>query len=82
MSPGQEAYDAEIAAIAYGLFPLVQRGREGQSLALFADSQAAMRRIMDDASGPGQEIAVEVVGLARRLEAQGNTIKVRWAPAH
>ena len=79
--PGQEAYDAELAAIAYSLLLLlVQRGGEGQNFTLFTDSQAAMRT-----TPPGRDrryIAMEAIRLARRLEAQGNTIAVRCAPAH
>lgn len=82
MSPSQEAYDAELTAVAYSLLLLVQRGEEGQDFTLFTDSQAAMRRIADDAPGPGQEIAVEITKLAQRPTAQSNTITVRWAPVH
>lgn len=81
MSPGDEAHAAELAAIAHGLLLPVQRGGEGQDYTLFTDSLAAIRRIMDDTPGPGQEI-VEAIRLARRLEAQGNRITVRWVPAH
>lgn len=52
-SPGHEAYDAELTAIANGPLLLVQRGGEGQNFTLFTDSQAAMRRIADDAPRPG-----------------------------
>ena len=65
-----------------GLFLLEQRGNEGQDYTLFSDSPAAMRRIADDAPGPGQEIAVGAIRRTRRLEAQGNTITIRWAPLH
>lgn len=82
MSPGQEAYDAELTAIAYGLLLLVRREERRQGFSLFTDSQAAMKRIANDALGPGQEIAVEVIRLGQLLEAQGNTISVRWTPAH
>ena len=54
----------------------------GQDFALFTDSQAAMGRMAGDAPGPGQEIAVGAISLAQRLRAQGNTITLRWAPAH
>lgn len=66
MSLSQEAYDAELTATAYGLLLLVQRQGEGPDFTLFTDSQAAMK-IADDALGPGQEIAMEVIRLSRRL---------------
>ena len=77
MSPGQEAYDAELTTIARGILLLVQRGSEGQNFTLFTDSQAATRRIVSDSSGPGQEVAVEAIRLARQLVARGNIITVR-----
>ena len=82
MSSGREAYDAELTAIAYGLLLLSRRGERGQDFTLSTDSQAAMRRMASDAPGPGQEMAIGVIGLAQRLVDQGNTITLRWAPAH
>ena len=82
MSPGHEAYDAEFAAIAHGLVHLVQQVEEGQDFPIFTDSHAATKRIVDDALGPGQEVAVKAIRLARRLETQRNTLTVRWVLAH
>ena len=49
---------------------------------IFTDSTAAMRRIANDAPGPSQEMAIHIIELARRIIDQGNTISVRWTPAH
>ena len=57
-------------------------GGRGDGTSPSSRTQAAMRRIADDAPGPGQEIAIEVFRLAQRLTTQGNAITVRWAPAH
>ena len=38
MSPGHEAYDAELTAIAYDLLLLSRRGERGQGFTLFTDS--------------------------------------------
>ena len=32
--------------------------------------------------GPGQELAIEAIGLVQLLKAQGNIIIVRWVPTH
>ena len=45
MSSGQEAYDTELTAIAYGLLLLTQRGEVGQGYTLFTDSQVVVRRV-------------------------------------
>ena len=41
-----------------------------------------MRRIVGDAPGPGQEMAVRVTELAPRVIDNGNFITVRWTPEH
>lgn len=64
MSIGHEAHDAELTAITYGLLLLSRRRERGQDFTLFTDSQAAMRRMANDAPGPGQEIVVEAIGPA------------------
>ena len=49
MSGGNEAYDAEVIAVALGISHFDRRAEEGKSYTLFTYSQAAMRRIADDA---------------------------------
>ena len=71
-----------LTAITYSLLLLSRREERGQDFALFTDSQAAMRRMAGDAPGPGQQIAIGAIGLAQRLIAQGNTVTLRWTPAH
>ena len=39
------AYDAELAALVYGLIQLHGRSGRGQAYTIFTDSTAAMRRI-------------------------------------
>ena len=39
-------------------------------------------RIAGDAPGPGQEMAIRIIELAQRVIDQGNSITVRWTPAH
>ena len=79
---GHEAYDAELAALAYGLVHLHGRGMTGQTCTAFTDSRAAMIKIVGDAPGPGQEMAIRIIELARRIIDQGNYITIRWTPAH
>ena len=82
LSHRQEAFDAELISIMMGLRIMAQRVETGRSSTLFADSQAAMRRTLSDAPGPGQEVAVEIIRYAHRLRTQGNTITIRWVPSH
>ena len=82
MGPGHEAYDAELTAIAYDLLILSRRGETGQDFTLFTDSKVAMTRMENDAPGPGQDIAIGAIEPAWRLVDQGNTVTLRWTPAH
>ena len=79
---GHEAYDAELAAVVYALVHLHGRGQSGRDYTIFTDSVAAMRRMTGDAPGPGQEIAIRAIEIADLLTEKGNTIAVRWTPAH
>ena len=76
MGGGHEANNAELAALAYDLIHLHGRGETGQTYAVFTDSTAAMRRMVSDEPGPGQEIAIRIIELARRIIDQGNSITV------
>ena len=77
MGGGHEAYYAELAALAYGLIHLRGRRETGRPYTTFTGSTVAMRRIVGDAPGPGQEIAVRVAELAPRVIDNGNFITVR-----
>ena len=65
MNPNNEAFDAEVAAIFFGLSHLDRRGQEGEDYTLFTDSRAAMKRITRDAPGPGQEVAAQAIRVAQ-----------------
>ena len=82
MGGGHEAYDAELAALVHGLVHLHSIGGTGRAYTIFTDSRAAMSRVVGDAPGPGQEMAIRAIELAQRITSQGNSITVRWAPAH
>ena len=82
MGGGHEAYDAELAALAHGLVHLYGRSETGQAYTIFTDSTAAIGRIVGDAPGPDQEMAIRIIELAQRIVDQGNSITVRWTPAH
>ena len=54
----------------------------GRAYTIFTDSTAAMTRVVSDGPGPGQEMAVRVIELAKRIANQGNIITIRRTPAH
>ena len=82
MGGGHEAYDAELVAVVYALVHFHGRSDRGQDYTIFTDSVAAMRRLRGDAPGPGQEMAIRAIEIARWLVQEGNTVTVRWTPAH
>ena len=79
---GHEAYDGELAALVYGLVILHGRNQDRTDYTIFTDSTAAMRRLMGDAPGPGQDMAIRAIEIANRITQRGNTITIRWTPAH
>ena len=82
MSTGHEAYDAELTAIAYGLHLLKRTEERGRNFRAFTDFTATMARLINDAPGPGQEMAIVIIDLVQELVDQGNTVTIRWNPAH
>ena len=38
--------------------------------------------MVSDALGLGQEMAIQIIELAQRVVDQGNSITIRWTPAH
>ena len=54
MGGGHEAYDAELAALVYGLLHLLGRRETGRSYTIFTDSTAAMRRAVSAPRGPAR----------------------------
>ena len=79
---GHGAYDAEVAALVYGLTQLHGRHEQGQTYTIFTDSIAAMRRLGGDTPGPGQDMAIRAIEIAEHLAQRDNTVTIRWTPAH
>jgi len=53
MGCGQEAYDAECAALVRALETATRRRTTLEKVTIFTDAQAAIRRIASDEPGPG-----------------------------
>ena len=49
---------------------------------IFTDSQAAMRRVLEDRPGPGQQEAIRSILGAGRLSQRGACISIHWVPGH
>lgn len=61
----QEAFDAELEATVRGLRLVAKRRETGVRYVVITDSQAAMRRMLDDSPGPGQSRATFGIKLTR-----------------
>jgi len=55
----QEAYDAECAAFARALEEASRRNLTPERVTIFTDAQAAIRRMVSDEPGPGQQYALQ-----------------------
>jgi len=70
LKPG--SYDADCAALSRSQETATRRQRMPERVTIFADAQAAIRRMASEEPGPGQVYALQ----ARRH------IEIRWCPAH
>jgi len=57
---GQEAFDAECAALARALQVAATRNHTIRSVTVFTDAQAAIWRMSSDGPEPGQKYALEM----------------------
>ena len=84
MGGNQEAYDAECAALARALEEASRRNTTPERVTIFTDAKAAIRRMVSDEPGPGQQYALQArkhIATLRRARP-GIVIEIRWCPAH
>ena len=82
LAGGATAFDAELSALVRAIELCFLRRAPGIYFRIFTDSQAAMRRILDDRPGPGQAMAVRGIIGATRTHRSGAVISVHWVPGH
>ena len=76
------AFDAELSALVRAIELSAYQASPGAHYRIFTDSQAAMRRLLDDRPGPGQQEAVRGIFGARRLCQGGADVSIHWVPGH
>jgi len=84
MGCNQEAYGAECAALARALESASRRQTTPERIAIFADAQAAIRRIAYEEPGLGQQYALQArkhIATLRKARP-GVIIEIQWCPAH
>jgi ribonuclease HI len=82
-----EVFDAELWAIGIALQKSVTRAETLRAhgvmtVAIFSDSQAAIRRTAHLDPGSGQQLARVINEHARALRAHGIEVVVHWVPGH
>jgi len=84
MGWGQEAFDAECAALARALQVAATRSHTIGAVTIFTDAQAAIWRMTSDDPGPGQKYALEARRhiAALRAKEPNVRIEIRWCPSH
>jgi len=84
MGWGQEAYDAECAAIARALHVAAARNHTLGTVTIFTDAQAAIWRMSFDDPRPGQKYALEARKhiAALRAKEPNVRIEIRCCPSH
>jgi len=84
MGWGQEAFNAECAAIARALQVSATRNHAVGTVTIFTDAQAAIWRMTSGDPGPGQKCALEARRHIAALRAKQPNVKIeiRWCPSH
>ena len=84
VSPRQKqgVYGAGLYALRQAIQIFDDQGEQEQRYTIFADSASAIDRIASDNIGPGQRLAVGATGACGRVMSWGNSITIRWTPAH
>ena len=82
LGSNKEVSDVEVFAILSTVQLFRERDESGQSYTIFSDSRAAISRIQHDRCGPVQALAKAVLATVDELHERGNSLTVRWAPAH
>jgi len=84
MGWGQEACDAECAALARALQVAAAKNHRLGMVTVLTNCQAAIGRMASDEPGPGQKYALEVRQHIATLRAKDPNarIEIRWYPSH
>ena len=82
LGKNKEVLDAEVFAILQGVKLLNEKAEAGRHYTLFSDPLAAISRIRHDRCGEAQYLAKAVITTVDELDKQGNTLCIRWTPAH
>ena len=82
LGDNKEVFDTEVFAILQALRVFNERGQSGKEYTIFSDCQPAIQRARSDQLGPGQCWARAIIEVASGLVARGNSIDIRWTPAH
>jgi len=82
-----EVFDAELWAIGLALRETIKRRARPQehgvqTVAVFSDSQAAIRRTAHLEPGPGQRLTRRINQRAQTLLAHGIATEIHWVPGH
>ena len=84
MGWGQEAYDAECAAVTMAPQVAATRNHTLGTVTIFTDAQAAIWKMTSDDPGPGQRYALEARRhiAALRAKEPNVRIEIRWCPSN
>jgi len=82
-----EVFDAELLAIGLRLDEMIEKkeplqGNGVKTVAIFSDSQLAIRWIAHLEPDPGKRLARQINRRAWALVAHGITIEIHWVPGH
>ena len=82
----KEIFDAELIAILEALKLAKKEAQKRdfsyKRIAIFSDSQQAIRRCQNDEKGPGQDLAIQIIAETDYLTDLGLSVNLKWVPVH
>ena len=82
LGKNKEVFNAEHYTLYRALQTFDNRREQNRRYTTFSASAAALDRAASDRLGPGQRHAAAAIDLCDRLMSRGNSVTIRWTPAH
>jgi ribonuclease HI len=84
LGQNKEVYDAELYGIAeaVSIAHRIVKKTGHTRIAVFSDAQAALKRIKDNSTGPGQWLALRTIERVKRARGDGVNVTIQWIPGH
>lgn len=78
----QLVYNGELEGIVSAAEHMAELKEKNHSYLLFADNQAALKRLATPSDNPGQSWQIRLIEAATQIEQNQSTVELHWVPGH